>query len=286
MRPLLMPPRASRRLERNRQARPVVASGTAHAVQFGDRRHQAEAEPVARRRARGVEPIEALEDAARARPPARPARRRRPSAVSPSATARSPPRRARRRGVWRSALSTRLATICVSSSRSPDSGKATARSATRALPSSSAAGRNASTTSRATSARSTGLKPARRAPASIWPMRRIALNVSSTPSMSAIAACDRLRRASPASSPAARRLEATKACAPAADADRGRCRRADVLVRFEQRLDAVEHPVEGARELRRARRRRRSRGCACASRRRRCPAPRASSRRCGAGSGR
>jgi len=90
-------------------------------------------------------------------------------------------------GVCRMAFSTTLASICVSSSRSPKIRMPGMIFPTRVLPASSAAGANASTTVANASLRSNSRKPERRVPASIWAMRSRAPKVASISSMLAIA---------------------------------------------------------------------------------------------------
>ena len=150
-------------------------------------------------------------------------------------------------GVCLSALSSKFAIICVSNSLSPSIGIGLSRREASVRPPSSAAGWKASTTSRAISAKSIGLNAARRAPASIWPMRNRASNVSST----AFNFGDRAIEG--ASDCVGWRVNQSRLLQAAQDVGEGLAQvmsdvRADVLVGQQKFLDPVKQPVEGARQ--------------------------------------
>ena len=185
---VLAAPRGARRERRKRPARasPGAASSALdrRAVQAGHRRDQREAEAAARRGAAALQAVEAVEDLrALGRRDARSVvvdGQHGPPAAASTRSRRSPG------GVWRSAFSTRLTIIWVSSSRSPGRRSRRAVEAQR-WPASSAAGAKSSTTARASADRSTGRKAARRAPASTWAMRSRAAKVSRMASTSSSA---------------------------------------------------------------------------------------------------
>ena len=91
-------------------------------------------------------------------------------------------------GVWRTALTIRLTSTCVSNWRSAWTGSAATGSQTRTCASSSTTGAIISPTSATSSPRSKRAKPARRAPPSTSAMRRIAANMPRIVSLCAMAA--------------------------------------------------------------------------------------------------